>query len=372
MDRVVPILRAQWKAYWRRLFRSGSAAKNDLVVLGIIAVLAAARYVPFLAEVKGNQLWYLLAAAFVAIAVSLRNDGPISAAALQRYPLTGTQRFVIRIVTAIIPPWSWIVLLFSLGIFRPLSKSVTSMAEGAAVIALALAASRIPLPSVRFRPKSKQMSLSRKEVRYVLNSSEHAFILLISLAFCAYLIGGEGLQVDAFRAVLGILSILSATAPMNTFGPDGSSGLDRYGIFGLTGSKIIGNKNLAYLKVTAVQRAPIIALAAWRLGPAEAAYGVIEATSLVLLTLAWGNIVSVRHPGPPDAEPLILDGILGFIASVLPAAMTIGILRAGTDFAALRMFAMLALCGAFYWLSLRFAGPYFMRHFDRIRSLLIT
>jgi hypothetical protein len=216
------------------------------------------------------------------------------------------------------------------------------------------------------------MSLLRKEVRYILHSSEHAFIILISLAFCAYLIGGEGLQVDAFRAVLGILSILSATAPMNTFGLDGAPGLDRYGLFGLTGIRVIGTKNKAYLAVIAAQRTPLFILAAWRLGALQSLYGIIETASLALLTLAWGNVVSVRHPAPPDAEPLILDGILGFSASILPAAVTIVVLRGNLNQAPLRMAGMLLTCGMLYWLSLRFAGPYFLRHFDRIRASQVS
>ncbi len=84
MARLVPIIRAQWIAYWRRLFRSGSGAKNNLVVLGIIAVFGAARYIPFLKTAKGTQLYLLMAAVFFAIAFSLRNDGPISADALKR------------------------------------------------------------------------------------------------------------------------------------------------------------------------------------------------------------------------------------------------------------------------------------------------
>jgi hypothetical protein len=372
MDRVIPIIRAQWIAYWRRLFRSGSGAKNNLVVLGIIAVFGAARYIPFLKAAKGAQLYLLMAAVFTAIAFSLRNDGPISSHALQRYPLSVTERLIIQIVTAIIPPFSWIVLLFGLGMFWPLSRIEFGIAEGVAVFVVGLAASRIPLPSFQFRPQSQKMSLIRKEFRYILHSSEHAFIILISLAFCGYLIGGENLQVDAFRAVLGILSVLSATAPMNTFGLDGAPGLDRYGIFGLTGGQIIGTKNKAYIAVIAAQRTPIFLLAAWRLGATETLYGIIETASLMLLTLAWGNIVSVRHPAPPDAEPLILDGLLGFFASTIPAAITIVVLRGNASRAPALMSAMLLTCGVLYWFSLRFAGPYFMRHFDRIRASQVS
>ena len=62
---------------------------------------------------------------------------------------------------------------------------------------------------------------------YVASLSEHALILLITLAFCIYLIGGEGLQADALRAVFGILSILSVSFPMSAFGLDGGGGFRR-------------------------------------------------------------------------------------------------------------------------------------------------
>ncbi len=75
------------------------------------------------------------------------------------------------------------------------------------------------------------MTLFRKEIRYVLSLPEHALILLFTLAFCIYLIGGEGLQADALRAVFGILSVLSVSFPMNAFGMEGGAGLDRYAAF---------------------------------------------------------------------------------------------------------------------------------------------
>ncbi len=46
------------------------------------------------------------------------------------------------------------------------------------------------------------------------------------------------------------------------------------------------------------------------------------------------------------------------------------ILRSGTS-VALQMFGLLALCGLSYYGSLRFSGPHFARHFDRVRALLV-
>jgi hypothetical protein len=337
----------------------------------VIALLASGRYIQFLKDAAGPQLQVLFVAVFFVIASSLRNDGPLTSDALQRFPLTAMERTAIRVFSALVPPWSWVVLIFSLGIFWPLSKlGVVPVLGGIALIVGAIAASQIPIPLPRLQPRSRKMTLFRKEVRYVLGLPEHALVLLITLAFCIYLIGGEGLQTDALRAVFGILSVLSVSFPMNAFGLDGGPGLDRYALSPLSGSHIIRTKNAAFFSVVAAQRVPILALALWRFGPGEALWALVETASLTLLVLAWGNIVSVRHPTAPDTEPAVLDGLVGAAAALLPAAATIGILRGGASIE-IRMTGMLAVCGLLYYGSLMYAGPCFTRQFDRVRALLV-
>jgi len=120
LDRLRAILAAEWRTYFRRLFRSGSGAKNNLFVMAVIALLVSGRYIQFLQHAAGVQLQILFVAVFVVIASSLRNDGPLTAADLQRFPLTAKERTAIRIFSAMVPPWSWIVLIFSMGVFWPL------------------------------------------------------------------------------------------------------------------------------------------------------------------------------------------------------------------------------------------------------------
>ncbi len=91
---------------------------------------------------------------------------------------------------------------------------------------------------------------------------------------------------------------------------------------------------------------------------------------MALLVLAWGNIVSVRHPSAPDVEPTFVDGLVGMAAALLPCAATIGILRSGS-LVGVQMAGMVATCAFLYYASLRFAGPYFSRNFDRVRALLV-
>jgi hypothetical protein len=371
LDRLSAILAAEWRAYFRRLFRGGTSAKSNLLVMVVVALLASGRYIQFLKQAAGVQLQILFIAIFLVIASSLRNDGPLTSAALQRFPLTPVERIVIRVFSAVVPPWSWLVLIFSCGVFWPLSRlGVLPMLGGVALIVASVAASQIPIPLPRFQPRSRQMTLFRKEIRYVLGLPEHALVLLITLAFCIYLYGGEGLQADALRAVFGILSILSVSFPMNAFGLDGGTGLDRYALSPISGSYIIRTKNAAFAAVVAAQRAPILLMAFWRFGALEALSALLETASLTLLVLAWGNIVSVRHPTGPDTEPTLLNGLVATAAALIPAAATIVILRTGV-WVELRMAAMLAVCVLFYYGSLAFSGPYFTRRFDRVRELLV-
>jgi hypothetical protein len=371
LDRLASILAAEWRAYFRRLFRGGTSAKSNLLVMFVIALLVAGRYIQFLRNAEGAQLQILFVAVFVVIASSLRNDGPLTAAALQRFPLTPTERTIIKVFSALLPPWSWLVLIFSCGIFWPLSKlGVVAVLGGVALIVSGIAASQIPIPLPRLQPRSREMTLLRKEIRYVLGLPEHALIILISLAFCIYLIGGEGLQADALRAVFGMLSVMSVSFPMNTFGLDGGPGLDRYALSPLSGSSIIRTKNAAFAIVVAAQRVPILALALWRFGVVETLWVLVEIASLALLVLTWGNIISVRHPTGPDQEPAVIDGLVGAAAALLPCAAAIVILRGGV-MAELQMAGMLAVCAGLYYGSLRFAGPYFTRNFDRVRALLV-
>jgi hypothetical protein len=371
LDRLGSILAAEWRTYFRRLFRGGTSAKSNLLVMFVIALLVAGRYIKFLQDAEGPQLQILFIAVFIVIASSLRNDGPLTSASLQRFPLTPAERTIIKVFSALVPPWSWLVLIFSCGIFWPLSKlGYVAILGGVALIVSGIAASQIPIPIPRLQPRSRKMTMLRKEIRYILGLPEHALIILISLAFCIYLIGGEGLQADALRAVFGMLSVMSVSFPMNTFGLDGGPGLDRYALSPLSGASIIRTKNLAFVIVVAAQRAPILALALWRFGAMETLWVLLEIASLALLVMAWGNISSVRHPAGPDQEPTVIDGLVGAAAALLPCAATIVILRSGVT-VEVRMAAMLALCGMLYYGSLRFAGPYFTRNFDRVRALLV-
>jgi hypothetical protein len=372
VDRLGALLAAEWRAYFRRLFRGGTGAKNNLVVMAIVALLVAGRYIQFLKDAAGVQLQLLAVAVFFVLAASLRNDGPLTAQSLQRFPLTDFERMAVRVFSALVPPWSWILLAYSMGIFWPLSRlGVFPTLGGIGLIVGGVAASQISIPMPQFQAKSKDMTLFGKEMRYSGGVAQNGLSLMITVAFCIYLAGGQGLQADALRAVFGILSLLSVNFPMSLFGLDGAGGMDRYGLSPLSGASIILKKNQAYFAVVAAQRLPILLLAVWRFGPLETLWTALETASLAFLVLAWGNLVSVWHPTRPDEEPNVIDGLVGAGAALLPCAAAIIILRGNAALIPAKMAGLTALTGGLYYMSLRYAGPYFSRNFDRIRTLLV-
>ena len=123
------ILHLQWTAYWRRMFRNGQAGKNNLVVLGLFTLMAAARYYTVLKGIVGDarkSQWGsldLLAAGVLAVCLApLWNEGQknIGPRDLSRFPLRASARWVSRVWGRLIAPISWIAALFCLTLFAPL------------------------------------------------------------------------------------------------------------------------------------------------------------------------------------------------------------------------------------------------------------
>ncbi|MCU1259932.1 MAG: hypothetical protein JWO80_2817 [Bryobacterales bacterium] len=458
------ILRLQWLAYWRRVSRGGSAAKNNLVVLGLIAVGISARYVTILksviAQARKGQFFELdlLAAAVFALCLSpmweTGNTG-MGPRELARFPLTARERLIAEIWGGLVSPVCWIGALFCLTILLPLGASPhpicaviaglafllasfmsgfgvrnflrtssgqkfgraalgvflaagavlwLQMGRGSAVAlnflpshlvvaaasgswvacgmlaVLAVAATllgrysliwmleREPAAVSRNAVSAVGMTLLRKDLRYFRRMEPVVWLILLALAF--YLATAKTPEPDAVRAVLAFTSVLTVASAMNCFGPDGPDGLDRYGLWPLRGSEIVGTKNRALALLAAARWVPVLALAGWRFGWIEGMYDSVEALSLLLGSMAWGNVTSVRHPYVGEETSSIIDQVIGLAASGLPGAFTIGILRGPAGSVPYAMAGMLAVCGVAYAASLRWAGNYYARGFDAMRERL--
>jgi len=115
------LLRWQWLAYWRRVLRGGTAAKTNLLVMGVLGAAGFARYLTFLRDVAKQtatgSTWVLeltLAAILLILVQPWWNEERLALGTrdMARYPLTATSRFWFRVLSRFISPFSWVLVLF--------------------------------------------------------------------------------------------------------------------------------------------------------------------------------------------------------------------------------------------------------------------
>lgn len=151
------LLQWQWLAYWRRILRGGTAAKTNLLVLGLLAAAGFARYLTFLQDAvkqakAGNaSLLELLVAGILLMLLQPGWDAgklALGERELARFPLAGMHRFGMRVLSRFIPPVSWVfVLVWAAGIWpvlalpRPAFAATAYLLLTGAVFAAGLALS---------------------------------------------------------------------------------------------------------------------------------------------------------------------------------------------------------------------------------------
>ena len=137
MGRITPILRCQWRAFWRRFIRPGTLAVSNQGILLILSVLALFKYVRVLnvtsVELSLNKtlmLDQLLLALFAVWFFPLTSNSriAITTQALQHFPLTIKELFTIKTVSLFIPPYTWIILGGSIALTYPLSYAPNPVA----------------------------------------------------------------------------------------------------------------------------------------------------------------------------------------------------------------------------------------------------
>ena len=147
MDRITTILRAQWRAYWRRFRNAGNFKTNNVGVLLLIGGLGLLRYVqqlPVAANqlAKGHTTKYetLLILAFViwTLPVMSESKRSISAGDLLHFPLSATHLFVIRLSSIFCSPVVWIIVAASLALGYPAAMAAHPLTGIVALLALLL------------------------------------------------------------------------------------------------------------------------------------------------------------------------------------------------------------------------------------------
>ena len=130
MDRIGTILKAQWRAYWRRFRGAGNITTNNVGVLILVGGLGLLRYLQALPvaanqTAKGQTTRYetLLMIAFLAwmVPVLAESRRSISTRDLLHFPLSTTDLFLIRLGSVFCSPVVWVTALVSLALSYPVA-----------------------------------------------------------------------------------------------------------------------------------------------------------------------------------------------------------------------------------------------------------
>lgn len=151
MDRVITISRCQWWAYWRRFKRVGHLNAGNQGILLIFSVLVFARYLQALRTAaldlpqgKTRGFESLLMAIFFVWLFPLTSNARdnITTRKLLHLPLTLKELFAIRLITTLIPPYTWIIVAGSVAICYPIIRAQNAAAGvTAALVFMAFAGS---------------------------------------------------------------------------------------------------------------------------------------------------------------------------------------------------------------------------------------
>ena len=132
MDRIITISRCHWRAFWRRVKRTGHLNAGNQGILLILSILVLTRYLQALHTAaislpQGTTRVFdsLLAGIFLVwmfpLAGSARTS--ISMRKLLHLPLTHVELFAIRVIALFFPPYAWVILAGSLAICYPIMRA---------------------------------------------------------------------------------------------------------------------------------------------------------------------------------------------------------------------------------------------------------
>jgi hypothetical protein len=135
MNEVVTLFRYQWSSYWRRL-RTGSVSAANQGILLLVLVLVIIKYFQMLQIAATNLtlgntrlIGSLLIGIFVALLFPLASGTQVGASRrLLHMPISHQRLFLVRLLSLLIPPSSWLIVLASLAICYPLAHAPNRIA----------------------------------------------------------------------------------------------------------------------------------------------------------------------------------------------------------------------------------------------------
>lgn len=242
MSRIEAVLRALWNALRREQESLMKFPANNLYYAALaFLVMMDPVVLMFVGVVAGIVLFFPLSTD------PLRR---IPASRFQLWPLTATERRLLRMISPWLNPMTWIVAGFAL--WRGVSL-------GLGVLAAALFLVGFLAPSFGFRGRGRSLALPlpfpapfaeliRKDLRSLVRTLDFYCALIVGGAAAAYRFAGL-LPEDAFLPGTMLTLLCISTCAQTLFGLDGRAGLTRYRLLPMRGWKILLAKDVAFLVV---------------------------------------------------------------------------------------------------------------------------
>ncbi len=203
---------------------------------------------------------------------------------LRMWPLDAGERRILRLVSPLLNPMTWIVL--ALALWKRASLGLVALA--AAVVAVGFLGSAIKSSGNGFRwrrlPRFPRPlnQLIRKNLREMLSTLDFCCAALISVAALLWRAAGM-LPAAAFLPLTAVAMLALSTCALTLFGLDGAPGMTRYRLMPLRGWQVLLAKDVAYLVIALVVAAPL---------------SLPGAMGAALVALATGHRASVQSPRP--------------------------------------------------------------------------
>jgi hypothetical protein len=274
MARLAAVLKATASALWRERRSALSVAANNFFVTVVF----------FFREYTVGVLFYLLLAAVLLFPLSSDPIHRIPRERLQLWPLSESERWLLRVLAPWLNPITWLMaaLLLWAGFDRDIKTGALAAVLLLAIALLAPFAPQGGRSSVwkavpRFPTVIGQFV--RKDIRQMLSTLDFWLAAFLSGAFSIYRLLGRDVPAEAATMFSLLVVLALSTVTQTLFALDGNHGRTRYHLMPLAGSQVIAAKATAWLCVLAVLTAPLSL-------PVGVAAG--------LVTLAFGCFASVK------------------------------------------------------------------------------
>ena len=304
---------------------ANSVKANNLLFLGLLGRSAEALFV-----LLGLLLLFPLSADPL---------GKIPSARLALWPLSGWQRFGLRLASLALSPVAWIGAVILLKTKRP----VTALAfcglavgmQGALALGRRLANRDRHWDLLRDLPQmpGRLGGLVRKNAREMLSLLDPYAAALLSVGGGAYRMFAKHPD-PAASTIMGLLVALAmSTCAQSLFGLDGDSGLTRYHLLPVSGWEILLAKDLAFLTILFVLLLPLDPWPGMTFG---------------LVALSFGHHSSVLLD-LPQQEWRFASGQLPFGALQVGIAMVLGFVEHQRGLFVLGLAAITWLASVYYY-----------------------